>query len=78
MASPLLSPIFSFMYMWALRYMLNIYTGHLEPYLLKCKFAMSFRFVYHFDIFYVVTEILIFFSYFHAIEDLFYRDFFDV
>ena len=59
---------FSLMYMWALRFILKL-TGNLKPYLLKCKLALSFRSVYHFDLVYVVTEILIFLSYFHAIED---------
>ena len=66
-----LHQFFSFMYMWAIRFMLNIYTGYLNPYLLKCKLALRFRFVYHFDIFYIAIEILTFLSYFHAIEDLF-------
>ena len=48
----------------------------LKPYLLKCKLALSFRFICHFDLFYVVTEILIFLGYFYATEDLFQRIFF--
>ena len=55
-----LHQFFSFMYM----------TVYLKPYLLKCKLVLSFRYVYHFHLFYVVTEILIFLSYFYAIKGL--------
>ena len=50
--------------------------GYLKPYLLKCKLALNFRFIYHFDLFYVVTEVLIFLGYFYSTEDLFQRTFF--